>query len=294
MRISSQLQIKAALDRLAGRQMGLEKARNQVASGRRINKPSDDITGTSRAMALKSGLRTREQEVRNANDGLLWINMADSKLQAVSDRLHRVRELAIAGASSPSALQGQAAAEEIAGIRAELVQLANSKSRGRGLFSGHSGNDAVTNVGGVWTYTGDSGVVNRRVAEQEFVAINVTADDVFGFNSGTDIFTVLDSLETALNAADTTGANAGLAELDGALDNVLTGLAKLGAAANHLESAETRRNVDVVTITSQLSQIEDVDLAEAVMQLQLQEVGYQAALQAYQSQFQPSLASFLR
>lgn len=294
MRISSQLQIKAALDRLAGRQVGLEQARSQVASGRRINKPSDDITGTSRAMALKSGLRTREQEVRNADDGLLWINMADSKLQAVSDRLHRVRELAVAGATTTSALEGQAAADELAGIRAELVELANAKSRGRSLFAGHIAGDAVAKVGGVWTYTGDSGEVNRRVAESELVAINVTADDVFGFNSGTDIFTVLDSLEAAFVAGDTVGADAGLAAIDGALDNVLSGLARLGAAANHLESAETRRNADVVTITSQLSQIEDIDLAEAIMELQLQEVGYQAALQSYQSQFQPSLVDFLR
>lgn len=294
MRISSQLQIKAALDRLAGRQVGLEQARSQVASGRRINKPSDDITGTSRAMALKSGLRTREQEVRNADDGLLWINMADSKLQAVSDRLHRVRELAVAGANTTSALEGQAAADELAGIRAELVQLANSKSRGRALFAGHIAGDAVTKIGGVWTYTGDGGVVNRRVAESELVAINVTADDVFGFNSGTDVFTVLDSLEAALVAGDTVGADASLNAIDGALDNVLTGLARLGAAANHLESAETRRNADVVTITSQLSQIEDIDLAEAIMELQLQEVGYQAALQSYQGQFQPSLVDFLR
>jgi flagellar hook-associated protein 3 FlgL len=293
-RISSQLQIKAALDRLSGRQVGLEQARDRVASGRRLNKPSDDVTGTSRAMALKSGLRIREQEVRNASDGLLWINMADSKLQAVSDRLHRVRELAIAGGSTTAALEGRAAAEELAGIRAELVEIANSKSRGRGLFAGHAAGDAVAKIGGVWTYTGDSGVVSRRVAEGEQVAINVTADDVFGFASGADVFSIFDSLEAALLAGDTAGANAGLAGIDGALEHVLTGLARLGAASNHLESAETRRNADVVTITSRLSQIEDVDLAEAIMELQLQEVGYQAALQAYQRQFQPSLVDFLR
>lgn len=294
MRITSDAaHFSAGLRRLNDRLGDYQAAQTRLATGKRLQRPSDDVAGTGRAMALRAALQTRQQESRNADDGLMWIGLADTKLQSVVDRLQRVRELAVRGATFTSADDRDGIAVEVTGLRDEILGLANSRHSGRGLFAGYALDDAVTNVAGVWTHTGDAGQVIRRVGEGETVAANVTADEIFGFNAGTDVFSILDDFEAALVADDTAGIETSIAAIDGALELVLTGLTTLGTNANRIESAQYRNAGDVLELRGQLSQVEDVDLSEAVMDLQLQEMAYQAALAAFSQSAQPSLMDFL-
>ena len=130
------------------------------------------------------------------------MDLADTKLQDVVSQIQRARELAVRGATFVGPQEREAIALEIAHLSDDIVSLANSRHQGRGIFSGFSSGDAVEKIGSTWSYVGDAGQINRRVGENEVVTINVTADAVFGFSSGNDIFTVLDSLETALYADD--------------------------------------------------------------------------------------------
>lgn len=294
MRIGSDLaHFTAALGRVGARLEDYQAAQTRLATGRRLQRPSDDVAGTGRAMALRAALSSRRQEARNAEDGLMWIGLADTKLQSVADRLQRARELAVRGATTTGGSERAGIAAEVAGLRAEILALANSRHGGRGLFAGYALDDAVTNVAGTWTYTGDAGQVERRVGDAEVVAVNVTAADAFGFTAGSDVFTILDDLETALLAGDTPAVDAAIDAVDGGLDRVLAALTALGTAANRIESAQFRNAGDVVELTARLSEVEDVDLSEAVMELQLRETAYQAALAAFTQSSQPSLLDFL-
>ena len=64
--------------------------------------------------------------------------------------------------------------------------------------------------------------------------------------------------------------------------------------AGRIEAAQTRVTDHILSLRSELGEVEDVDLAEAVMELQLQETAYQAALTAFSYAGQPSLMDFLR
>jgi flagellar hook-associated protein 3 FlgL len=165
----------------------------------------------------------------------------------------------------------EAIALEVSHLRDDIVALANTKHQGRGLFSGFSSGDAVQKIAGSWTYTGDSGQINRRVGENEVVTVNVTGDVAFGFSAGNDIFTVLDDLEAALYANDSAAIETSIAGLDSSLETVLGGLGTVGARANQVEAAIARTQNDILTLTEQLSSLEDVDIAEAVMDLELQQ-----------------------
>jgi flagellar hook-associated protein 3 FlgL len=294
MRVTHLGQHYAALSRITGSLSDFASAQQQVSSGKRIQRPSDDPTAMARALELRAALGTSEQAARNADDGALWVNLADSKLQSTIDQLQRAKELAIRGATFTNADERAAIAAEVAQLRETVVGLANTHHQGRGLFSGFDAGDAVAEVGGTWTYQGDAGQVNRRIGDSEVVSVNVTAYEAFGFAGGKDVFTVLDDLEAALIGNDQSGIDAGINEVQASMDTVLNSLTTLGAVGARIEAAQLRIGEDIENIRAQLSSVEDVDLAEAMMEMQLQESAYTAALTAFARTGQTSLVDFLR
>jgi flagellar hook-associated protein 3 FlgL len=292
MRISEQALARTSLHRLNLRMTDMATAQQQLSSGKRIRRPSDDIASANRALTLHTQLRAGTQAKRNADDAQLWVNLADTKLQGVVSSIQRARELAIQGASSATTSFTAGLADEIAAIRDEVLATANTSHDGRRLFAGFSGGDAVTKVAGTWTYTGDTGSVQRRIGDGEMIQINVRANEVFGFG-GRDLFSVLDDLEASLRNGDASGSDTAIAELDGALDAALAGLSQLGSAGRRIEAAQIRGDAEQVEVRGALSNVEDVDLAAAVLELQMSQAAYQAALSSVQSVMQLSLGSFL-
>jgi flagellar hook-associated protein 3 FlgL len=122
----------------------------------------------------------------------------------------------------------------------------------------------------------------------------VTADDALGFTAGEDVFTLLEAVEIQLTTGDKAGLQGSLETIDRTLDRLLTARATVGAAANRIESALFRAQADDVSLRTALSETEDTDMAQAIMELQMQETAYQAAQAALSKSLQPSLASFLR
>lgn len=294
MRVTSEMMVHNTLRRLSGRLERYQHVQSRLAAGRRILAPSDDPSGAARALSLRAGLRSREQEVRNAADAQNWLAVADGQLQASMERLARARDLALRGSSSVNADEFAALAKEVATIRDELVGIANARQRGRPLFSGYADTDAVARVAGTWTYQGDDGAILRRVGEQENLRVNVSGGAAFGFDAGRDVFTVLDELEQALQAGDSAGTAALIADIDGGRQRIGDALATVGATANWVDSALARAEDAQLATRAQLAEVEDVDIAEAIMDLQTQQVAYEATLQALARALPPSLASFLR
>ncbi len=293
MRITQGLIVSRTRAQLAQRLEQYQMQQRRVASGRRIERPSDDVAGIDRSLRARSALAARTQQARNADDARTWVNLADSKLQGAVSSLQRARELVISAGHPAEQGSRDAIADELNAIRDELLSLANSKSQGRSLFAGTLPTDAVQNIGGVWTYTGNPDAVFRKLADQHRVQVNVTGDDVFGFNRGSDVFSVLDDAAAAVRADDAAGIDAGISALDGSLQDVLTGLTRLGTAGNQIEAATVDQQRDIGALEMMVSEIEDIDLAESIMDMQLQEVAYQAALSASSRALQPSLVDFL-
>jgi flagellar hook-associated protein 3 FlgL len=82
--------------------------------------------------------------------------------------------------------------------------------------------------------------------------------------------------------------------LDGAITGMLTGIADVGARSARVERADEINLERQLSLKAQLSSIEDVDLPRTIMELQMQQTGYEAALSATAKAIQPSLLDFLR
>jgi flagellar hook-associated protein 3 FlgL len=295
MRVTNRMMVDLAVQRMNTRLGQFERSQRDLATGRRIHVASDDVAGMNTALGLRSTLAANAQAQRNADDGMLWTEMADSRMGTMIEELQRVRELAVLGNNgTANQVEMNAMAVEVAEARESMQAIANAKINGRPLFAGFSPADAVAKVAGTWTYQGDTGAVTRRVSESDIVQVNVTADEVLGFNAGEDVFTVLDDLETALQTGDPAGLSAAIDQVDRAMDRILNGRATIGAASNRIEKAIFRAQTDEVSLRTALSETEDTDLAKAVMELQIQETAYQAAQSALAKSLQPSLAQFLR
>ena len=294
--------VTGSIRRLSTRLEKYEQIQSQLATGKRIMTPSDSPGDANRTLGLRAVQRAREQETRNAADAESWLNITDSQLQGAMERLGRARDLTVRGASSQDVDERRAIAAELRNVRDEMVSIANFRNRGRPLFSGFSDASAVSYDGTNWVYQGDNGAVTRRVGESDVVQINVTAPKVFGFvdpsdpstAGNTDVFTILDTVIDQLAAGDLNGLSASVGTVDGARARVGDALAQVGAATNTVTSAVRRTEDTLLAIKGELAEIEDVDLAEAVMELQTQESAYQATLQALARALPPSLVSFLR
>ena len=311
MRITSEAMVSRSLDRLQTRLALYERAQSELASGRRILQPSDDPAGTRRALSLRSSLQAREQELHNIDDARGWLDTADAQLQTVSSRLTRVRELATQGASSQSDEVRRALAQEIRQITDEIAGIANAKHLDRPLFGGFGGGDQVVKVGDTWQFTdahagGAPDQIMRRVSDSEQVRINITAAEWLGSAAvgtdpdgspvhGPDLLNFLGQLANDLETGAPGDVLSGhIGTLRASHTRVGDGLSLVGAATNRIDSARDRALDLQLTLRSELSNVENVDMAQGIMELQVQQVAYEATLQALGRALPPSLVAFLR
>lgn len=271
----------------------LARLQEQLSSGKLISKPSDSPTGTVSALRLRSDIRRAEQYKRNADDGIGWLGSADNTLTDVLDTVRRARDLTLQGANAATdATARKALAAEVSQLRQHALALANTTYLGQPLFAGTSSAAAAYDPTG--TYQGDTGVIERSVGDGVSVQVNIPGSTVFG-PSGSDLFTVLDDIQSHLANGDTaTLTSTDLTNLDAAFLRVQDNLALVGARYHQVETMGARADSQKLDATNQLAGVESIDLPKTVMDLQLQEVAYQAALGAASRVLQPSLVDFLR
>ncbi|MGZ4505291.1 MAG: flagellar hook-associated protein FlgL [Nocardioidaceae bacterium] len=279
---------------LAAMQLSLSRVQDsqeKLSTGRQINRPSDSPTGTSEAMRLRAQMAAETQYSRNAQDGSSWLGTADSTLTGMLDEVTRARDLLVQASSTGSndATSQQAIATELGQIRESLLSSANTQLLGRPIFGGTTGSPTAYDPTG--TFLGDTNPVTRTVGDGVTVRVDISGPEVFSVN-GDDLFTVLGDATQAL----TSGGNPSsmLSRLDAVFTQMKTGLADIGARENRIDQATDRLSSSAIDNTSALSNIENVDIASAITDLQMQQVAYQASLGATARVIQPSLLDFLR
>ncbi len=267
----------------------LEQLQEQISSNRQINRPSDSPVGTVAALRLRAELGRGDQIGRNIDDAIAWLSTADDTLVSVVDQITRVRDLAI---QAQNGVLGQterdAIALEMDQIREGLVGLANTRYLDRAVFAGTASTAAYDATG---SYTGQSAIIERAIGPGIRVQINVNGDDVFG-SGATDLFATVANLATAVRT--NTNIDAEFANLDVRTNAVQQSLAEVGARMNRITTMQERNRAGSINLKQNLSQIEDVDLPKAIMEMRIQETAYQAALMTTSMVIQPSLVDFLR
>ncbi|TFV61692.1 UNVERIFIED_ORG: flagellar hook-associated protein 3 [Bacillus sp. AZ43] len=292
MRITQKAVTLTSLQGLNGNLANLAKLQNQLTSGKVINRPSDSPTGTNKAMQTRSEQATLAQYTRNVSDAKGWLEQGGSTMLQMMDMTQRIRDLTVQGlngATSPASQQ--ALATEVASLRDGLINLANTRVAGRPLFGGVTAGDKAYDATGA--YVGSpTGEITRRVSDSELLRVDLTGPEAFGTGAAS-LFSVVGDIAADM-VGNTGDLDTDLANLDVALRTMQGAVADLGARAARLERLETVNADRTLTLTTQLSAAEEIDLPNTIMRLSMQETGYQAALAATAKVISPTLLDFLR
>jgi flagellar hook-associated protein 3 FlgL len=292
-RITHRMMADTALRGLQSRMQSVGDLNARMTSGRAIGRPSDDPAGTVTALGLRSELKAQAQHARNAEDGLAWLATGENALRSGAELLRSARNLTLQGLStgSTSVEARQAIAVEIKGLRDDLLAVANTSYLGRPVFGGTTGGDAAFAADG--TYLGDSGTVQRRLDSTTTVRVDTPGTQVFGADPTSSVLSVLDRI--VQNAVtDPEAMRADLDQLDAAFARFTGAVADLGTRYARTERmAQTVKDASLGA-TGRLAQVEEIDLPRTVLELQTQQVAYQASLAATAKVIQPTLMDFLR
>ncbi len=295
MRISSSMIGARVLSQIASSQRRLAETQEAVGSGLRIRRPADDPFGTSQLMASRTRLDVSAQYQRSIVVARNELGASEDSLVALGDVLLRARELAVQGANgSLGAGDRQLIALEVAQLIDHSIAIGNTRQGGRFVFSGHQSStqafvpDFPQNPTTV-TFQGDTGLIRHEIEEQQRVTTNLVGSDIFP-----QIFTTLMTLRDNLQGNDQPALGLDADQVAGRLDEVLQQRAKLGARMRRVELVETRLADRELRLRTEISGLEDADLAESIAELQTRETAFQAALGAAGRSLSLSLLDFLR
>jgi len=286
------MMVSNSLNDLAMTFSKLTDLQDEAASLKRLRKPSDSPSDTVSAMQLNSSINRNNQYSTNLNDANAWLGAADNALQSIVTQLQTVSSLVVQAANGASDSVAQnAIASRIDSIRQALVGLSNTQYANRPIFGGTAAGTSAYDASG--NYVGISAPVMRNVAAGQQVQVNVNGDQVFG-TPGSDIFATLTQLSTAIRAGNTTQIGTLQTTFNSQTQNVETQLAEVGSRQARVQNLQSQNSSNDVTMKQNLSTLTDADVAQVMMQLQTQEVAYQAALEATAKAITPSLAQFLQ
>ncbi|MGN6405025.1 flagellar hook-associated protein FlgL [Sinomonas sp.] len=274
-------------------QTRLANAQQAASSGQRIGRPSDDPVGTAGALQVHAQIAAANQYKRNIDDGRAWLTTLDGALGNATGFLRQIRDLTIqAGNGSLGQDSRNAIAQQIDSLRQDVLSSANTRYLGRSVFAGTSDAEGAFTDGSPPTFNGVPGdTVQRRIGADQTVRVDGDGAAIFGTGANS-IFTVLDSISSDLrNGVDPTSR---LQALDTGMNALVAGRADIGTRLSQLQRAGSENMTDQNTLETQRSGIEDTDLGKAILDLQLQQTNYQAALAVTAKTLMPSLMDFLK
>ena len=287
MRVASKSVYDAARFNLANSQEQLYKANQVVATGKRITALSDDPVGLTQSLHVKSALSNLEQLGHNISMGKSWLAASESALSQAQDIISNARALCVQMVSGTIDLSQQAPAATIVQNHIdEIVSLGNTEINGQYVFAGWKTDTVPFGLDG--TYHGDNHAFTIKIGNDTTIEIGADGEAIFQ-----DLFTTLSDLKDALEGNDVEGIRAAMTNLDIDLDRITTKISDIGSKVLRMETNEQIFQEVTISNTQRLSEIEEADMAAAIIDLGSREVVYQAALASSARIMQLSLVDFL-
>lgn len=292
MRVTFNMIANNVLKNLSSNLTRLEKLQNQLSSGKKIIKPSDDPVSTSRLIELKSTLNADKQYSRNIDFLKTELNVADKALQDISSTLTRVKELAVRGANETLSEENRnAIAEEVDQLIDHLIQIGNTNVSGRYIFGGYKTSEApLEKSGNAVLYKGDGNLRSVEVSNNVLINASPTGKSLF-VDSG--MFDTLVLLRDALLGGNISQITETIDKIDAISDRVSSELSGLGARLSRVELTSDLLSEKYTKYADLLSKQEDIEIEEVVLKLYAQQNVYQASLISASRALQPSLINYL-
>jgi|WetSurMetagenome_2_1015567.scaffolds.fasta_scaffold128458_1 flagellin-like hook-associated protein FlgL len=156
----------------------------QLTSGKRINKPSDDVTGAVNSIGYKLSISANEQYSRNIDEANIQLDFTGKIMSSVTDSLVKLNSLASMGNNAQSQDKRDLYSKQAADWRDYFLSLSNSRLGSRFVFSGYRTDQKAfvyNAVTGRYDYQGDNGESRAPIDEEATVAMNFQGSKAFSF-----------------------------------------------------------------------------------------------------------------
>lgn len=290
MRIATAYAQQLAVDGIAERQSKLMEAQQQLASGKRVSKPSDDPMAAAQAEKLRSREARIEAEQRAATHARQMLSSADGALGDATDLLQSAREVLLAAGNATASAQDRAMqAEQLRQIRGQLLAVANrGDGTGGYVFGGQGALSAPLDPNGT-TYLAQAGTQVVGQEQQNPVSLDGRENFVaIPTPSGPEsIFERLDTAIATLSnpattpAAAAAAAGTAISSVDRAIDRFGVTRTVVGERLRALDAHEQALVSGSIENQSRLSDLVDVDFARGASNMIQQQTSLEAALKSY-------------
>lgn len=277
------------------------KYQDQLSTGKKINRPSEDPVIAMKGISYRRDLSQTEQYKANFSEAYNWIENSDAALDKATQAMQRIRELVVQASNDTyDTSQRGNVATEIDQLKGHLITIANTQVGDKYIFNGTNTLEAPINEDGTPSGAGSgSSEVKIELSKGISIPVSISTDAVFTHDS-TDpekgLFSMIDKLSADLKDGTKTGAdiNKFLTSLDTHINNILNTRAELGARQNRIEMMEDRVDEQEVIAQRIVSDNEDADIERVITDLKTQESVHRAALGVGSRIIQPTLMDFLR
>ncbi len=288
MRISSRMFTDSALRSVRDGQEQLNRLQQQVTTGKRIRKVSDDPIEAAQVMQMQSSLRQLAQYQRNATEAATRLNTEDVTLTSARDLLEKARDLAIGVQGmdrfSPDR---QAAITAIEQLRQQLVSLANTRLGSEYIFGG--GQTTAPPFLRDGTYVGDDTVRQVEIEDGLLVGTNHPGSAYFeGALAG------MAELERSLSAGTELQVSQAITGLEGAEDAMIQAQSETGATLQQIQSTRDSLAVRVASLADQRDSLALADPAQASIEALASQSALERAYAAIGKVLSTSLLDYLK
>ena len=275
----------------------LTEAQRQLASGRRIAKPSDDALGSAAAITEHQSMARLDAYTGAADAAGSRLSLADSALSDIISQLTAAQTVTLsARGSGVSQARRDAAQNEILAIQHALLGDINSKFQGTYIFSGADVTTAPFERSGpgFTSYQGDSTETELEIGNGADARLTFDGGRIFQGSDTQHILDALSDLAAALSIGDETGIQTGLAAITRAYDRATNAQATIGNDLRRVDDTRQRTLNERTGVTARLQSIEDTDMADAAAKLAQADTAYKAALSSLSLIGRVSLMDYLR
>ncbi|MFP2237674.1 flagellar hook-associated protein FlgL [Pseudescherichia vulneris] len=304
MRISTLMMYQQTMGGITNSQSSWLKYGEQMSTGLRVNRPSDDPISASQAVVLSQAQSQTAQFASARSFATQRISQEENTLSSVTSAIQAAQEkIVYAGNGTLSDDDRSSLATDLQGIRDQLMNLANSQDgNGRYMFAGYKTSTAPFDAS-TGTYAGGASNVEQQVDSSRTMVIGHTGDKIFdtitnnavkepdGKPSETNLFTMLDTAIAALKtpvAGDDAAQETAQAAIDktnrglrNSLNNVLSVRAEVGTQLNELDKLDALGDDRKLSQTQQMSDLVNVDWNSTISNYTMQQAALQASYKAF-------------
>ncbi|WP_412069085.1 hypothetical protein [Rubrivirga sp. IMCC43871] len=273
---------------LPGARAAVDQLTAQLATGKRIHRPSDDPTGFAQAASLANLQDELGRYSESIDAATLWTDRTQAELAAAGDLFVEAKVLGLRAANGVISTDEMAA--QVEGLRTELLTRLNAQSEGEYLFAGTQTTTAPLDPSGAVAAGDFSGERRREVAPGLRVSLNVTtALEVDGVAAPDR----LQALADAIRGGDPTAMADALAGVEAGIDHYARLGGQSGAVTRTLRHARDAVDLQGLQAGERRAQIEEIDLADVLGALQRRQTGLEAALRATAATVQQTLLDYI-